>query len=228
MTLTKLSPLYTPAHLLGAKFAEMGGWKLAETFSGVESDAAAARQSVALADTSAHGKVQVEGVAAIEVMKAALGVAPDNPGAGVIVEGGYVYRLRPDQFFVVTPPGGEAEMLTRLEKAVADRSAFVTVTDLSQGLAEMRLIGPNSRSVLSKVCGLDFSAEAFPNLTAKQTSLAKTKQLLIRRDFGSLPAFTFSGAQSLSAYVWEVVLEAGQEFGIAPIGVAAMRVLEMA
>jgi sarcosine oxidase subunit alpha len=117
-------------------------------------------------------------------------------------------------------------MLTRLEIAVADRRAFVTVTDLSQGLAEIRLIGPSSRSVLSKVCGLDFSAEAFPNLTAKQTSLAKTKQLLIRRDFGSLPAFTFAGAQSLSAYVWEVVMEAGKEFGILPIGASAMGVLE--
>jgi heterotetrameric sarcosine oxidase gamma subunit len=167
-------------------------------------------------------------VAAIETVKAALGVAPDSLGAGVKMEGGYVYRLRPDQFFVVTPPGGEAEMVTRLEKAVADGGAFVTVTDLSQGLAEMRLIGPNSRSVLSKVCGLDFGADAFPNLTVKQTSLAKTRQLLIRRDFGSLPAFTFAGAQSLSAYVWEVVMEAGQEFGIVPIGVAAMRALEIA
>jgi heterotetrameric sarcosine oxidase gamma subunit len=228
MTPIKLSPLNPAAHHLGAKFVEMGGWSIAGTFSGVEAEAAAARQSVGLADTSAHGKVLVEGVAAIEAVKAALGVAPDSLGAGVKMEGGYVYRLRPDQLFVVTPPGGEAEMVTRLENAVADRGAFVTVTDLSQGLAEMRLIGPNSRGVLSKVCGLDFGAQAFPNLTAKQTSLAKTRQLLIRRDFGSLPAFTFAGAQSLSAYVWEVVMEAGQEFGIVPIGVAAMRALEIA
>lgn len=226
MTPTKLSPLNTATHHLGAKFVEMGGWRFAESYASVEAEVAAARQSVALADASAHGKVQVEGVAALDVVRAAFGSAPEAIGSGAKVDGGYVYCLRPDQLFILTPPGGEIEAQARLEKAAADRNVFVTVTDLSQGLAEMRLIGPESRALLSKLCGLDFDAAAFPNMSARQTSLAKTKQLIIRRDFGSLPTFTFAGAQSLSAYVWEVVMETGQEFGIAPIGVAAMRILE--
>ncbi len=103
---------------------------------------------------------------------------------------------------------------------------MVTVTDLSDGLAELTLLGPASRSVLSKVSGLDFRPDAFPIRTARQTSLAKTRQLIIRRDLGDLPAYLIVGARSLSAYVWDVIMEAGHEFGIVPAGVETLRRLE--
>ena len=64
-----------------------------------------------------------------------------------------------------------------------------------------------------------------PNETAKQSSLAKTTQLIIRRDIGELPAFSIIGAQSLGPYVWDTMIEAGREFGLVPIGRAALDVL---
>ncbi len=204
----------------------MAGWRFPEAYTTPAAEIAAARKSVALADVTPHGKLQIEGAAALEAARAAFGHAPEAIGAGVPVEGGYLYRLRHDQFYLSTPPGGEGSAQARLEAAIADNRWFVTVTDLTQGLAEMRVIGPHSRSLLSKVCALDFQPDAFPNLAAKQTSLAKTRQLILRRDFGNLPAFTCVGAQSLGAYVWEVMLEAGQEFGLVPMGIAALAALE--
>ena len=204
----------------------MAGWRFPEAYATPEAEIAAARNSVALADVSPHGKLQIEGAAALDALKAAFGRAPEAVGAGMLVESGYLYRLRHDQYYLSLPPGSEGPAQARLEAVIADNQWFVTVTDLTHGLAEMRVIGPNSRSLLSKVCALNFHPDAFPNLTAKQSGLAKTKQLTIRRDFGDLPAFTFAGAQSLGAYVWEVVMEAGREFGIVPIGVAALAVLE--
>ena len=88
------------------------------------------------------------------------------------------------------------------------------------------MIGPASQELLSKVCGLDFHPSVFPNETAKQSSLAKTTQLIIRRDIGKLPAFSIIGAQSLGPYVWDTPMEAGREFGIVPIGRAALAALE--
>ena len=88
------------------------------------------------------------------------------------------------------------------------------------------MIGPDSQVLLSKVCGLDFHSSAFPNETAKQSSLAKTTQLIIRYDIGELPAFSIIGVQSLGPYVWDTLMEAGREFGIVPIGTAALAALE--
>jgi heterotetrameric sarcosine oxidase gamma subunit len=179
-----------------------------------------------IADSTAHGKIQIEGQAAYAVVQAALGRAPDKISAGLNVAAGRIFRLRPDQFFLLTPPGREAEALHRLQAAVEPSGAFVTITDVTHGLADIRVMGPHTRALLRRVCALDVSERALADMTAAQTSVAKTKQMLIRRDFGSVLAFQFLGAQSLGVYLWEVLMEAGREFGIQPIGVRALGQLE--
>ena len=87
------------------------------------------------------------------------------------------------------------------------------------------MIGPDSQELLSKVCGLDFHPSVFPNETAKQSSLAKTTQLIIRCDIDELMAFSIIGVQSLGPYVWDILMEAGREFGVVPIGTAALAAL---
>jgi len=222
------TPLYETAQRLGARFIEMGQWRFPEVYTSVEAEIAAIRAGCGLADVSPHGKVQVEGEAAAQALRAAFGQAPEAIGAGAAVDAGHLYRLRRDLFFLSTPPGGEVSALARITAAVSQQGVFVTATDLSQALSDLRLIGPASVQVLAKVCGLDFRPAAFPDQTAKYSSLAKTRQLIIRRDFGPLPAYTLLGEASLAAYVWGVVMEAGQEFGIQPVGVGALRALENA
>jgi heterotetrameric sarcosine oxidase gamma subunit len=225
-TPVRCTPLYETAQALGARFIEVGQWRFAEVYTGVEAEIAAIRAGCGLADVSPHGKVQIEGEAAFQALAAAFGQAPDAISAGVTVDAGHLYRLRRDLFFLSTPPGGEATALARIAAAAGQQGAFVTATDLSHALSDLRLIGPASAQVLAKVCGLDFRPAAFPNLTAKYSSLAKTRQLIIRRDFGPLPAYTFLGDASLAAYVWGVVMEAGREFGVQPVGVGALKALE--
>ncbi len=202
----------------------MAGWRFPESYTTVEQEMAAARTACAVGDVTPHGKLLIEGAEAHGALVAAYTTAPDSIGGHLAVADGGLYRLRADLFYLSTRPGGEAAALERIERLPGER--FVTVTDVTHGLADIRIIGPASRAVLSKICALDFDSDAFPNLTVKQTSLAKTKQMLIRRDFGELPAYTILGAQSLAVYVWGVILESGQEFDIAPIGVGAMALLE--
>jgi heterotetrameric sarcosine oxidase gamma subunit len=223
----RCTPLYETAQRLGARFIELGQWRFPEMYTSVEAEIAAVRAGCGLADVSPHGKVQVEGEASAQALRAAFGQAPEAISAGVKVDAGHLYRLRRDLFFLSTPPGGEANTLARITAAASQLGAFVTATDLSQALADLRLIGPASAQVLAKVCGLDFRPAAFRDQTAKYSSLAKTRQLIIRRDFGPLPAYTFLGDASLAAYVWGVMMEAGREFGTQPVGVGALRALEM-
>ncbi len=225
---TKLTPLYVTTQKHGAQFVDVAGWRFPRVYTSVEQEMAAARSLCALGDVTPHGKVQIEGAEAAAAVRAALGEAPKEIGRGIHVEAGYVYRLRHDIFYLSTPPSQERDALSRLEAALRQAPLFVTVTDVTHGLADLRLVGPASRTVLSKLCGLDFHPEVFPDMTAKQTSLAKTRQMLIRRDFGELPAYNVIGAQSLAVYLWSVILDAGHEFGIVPIGAAAMAALEAA
>ena len=79
------------------------------------------------------------------------------------------------------------------------------MTDVTHGRSEIRVVGPASTSLMRKVCGLDFHPEAFPDGAARQSDVAKTTQLVIRRDIGELPAFSVIGARSLGAYLWDTM-----------------------
>jgi aminomethyltransferase len=221
----KLSPLHDTAQQLGARFITQAGWQVVQDYGNVESEIDDARQSVALADMSANGKLLIEGESAGKLLQATWNLPELAVGAGAAISDGLVFRLRSDQFFLNTPPGDEAKTLQHLTHKLAAQSEFVTLTDITHGQAELRLCGPNSSELLSRLCGLDFHPESFPNMTAKQSSLAKTRQLIIRRDLDQLPAYTIIGARSLVAYLWGTILEAGRDLAIRPIGQAALEKL---
>lgn len=220
-TPVKLTPLHSAAQRLGATFTEQRGWRIPEVYTTSEAEIAAAQGSLALADETSNGKLLLEGDQAESVLMDTfdLGSLKINEGHDGI------YRLRSDLFFISTPPGREISIRKKLTTASAASEQFVTITEVTHGRAEIRVIGPHSQELLSKVCGLDFHPSAFPNETAKQSSLAKTTQLIIRCDIGELPAFSIIGVQSLGPYVWDTMMEAGTEFGVVPIGRAALAAL---
>lgn len=183
---------------------------------------------VVVADLSTNGKLLVRGEEAEEILVTA-GVGRIPVGHGIAVEDSMVYRLRRDLYFLSAFPGRAAEaavkLASRLTKTAAERDVLVSVADVTHGRSEMWLVGPASRALMSKLCGLDFSERAFPDDRAKQTSFAKTKQLIIRRDAAGQPAFAVIGGRSFASYAWETTVEAGEEFGITPIGADALRAL---
>ncbi len=124
------------------------------------------------------------------------------PGEGMLV------RLRRDEFLLFAVKGQVA--LNWLKKLTDEQG--VTVTDITHGRCTLFLAGIDVKSVLRKVCGLDFSDAAFPVEHAAQTSLAKVRTLIIRRDFGARQAYSLIVDRSLAQYVWDVVFDAMQEF----------------
>ena len=221
-TPVKLTPLHSTAQRLGATFTEQRGWRIPEVYTTSEAEIAAAQGSLALADETPNGKLLLEGDEAESVLMDVFDIDSLKVNEGH--DG--IYRLRNDLFFISTPPGREVRTQKKLTTTLKTSEQFVTITDITHGRAEIRVIGPDSQALLSKVCGLDFQPSAFPNETAKQSSLAKTTQLIIRRDIGGLSAFSIIGSQSLGSYVWDTIMEAGREFGVVPIGAAALAALE--
>jgi sarcosine oxidase, subunit alpha len=212
----KLSPIYEIAKQLNAEFVEQGGWQVAQNLGKT-----ANMESIALCDQSHRGKIRIEGQSAGAVLDAGeLAI-----GAGKAVEYGRIYRLRQDLFFVTTEAGAVADAARSLTTQAANHPDLITVTDVTHGNAELWLIGPNSAELLSRLCGLDFHDSQFPNDTAKQSSVAKTTQLIIRRDLGDAPAYVLIGGRSLAAYLWQTIMEAGQDLGIQPIGSAVLESL---
>lgn len=215
---TKLSPLHNTLAARQAHFVKQAGWQVAKQLGDVDRETAVARTAVALIDQSANGKIRIEGNAAGEM----LGAADLPVGHSQTGEHGVLYRLRRDLFFMHTTPDDVDAATQALTAQAAAADGLITVTDVTHGNAELWLVGPRSAELLSRLCGLDFHDSQFPNGTVKQSSVAKTTQIIIRRDVDDMPAYALIGGRSYGVYLWETIMEAGQNLGIGSAGQAAL------
>ncbi len=214
----RLTPLTEEGNRAGAAFIEVAGWRVAERFADADIELSAARERVVIGDGAVQGRIMIEGEHAEKALEAWPGVAGLPIGAGQTAQALDVFRLRQDRFFVHTAPGSIAGVQAALNEAAGSTGELITVTDITDGRAEIRVIGPQSPRLLSRLCGLDFRDPAFPDFSAKTSRLAKTTQLIVRKDLPGIHSFHLIGGQSLGAYVWRTILGAGADLGIQPVG----------
>jgi len=228
----KLTPVYNASRELGANFVELAGWQVPQAFNEIEGEIGASGRSVVLADGSASGKLLVEGRSVEKLLQSIWSTPPLAIGQGEIIDSKYLYRLREDLFFIHLDPGEEDAADKTLSEAVEESGELITVTDLTHGRADLMLVGPRSSQLLSRLCGLDFHPSQFPDLWAKQSSVAKTRQLILRHDIkpqdGTLIlAFSLIGARSLAAYLWDTIQDAGHDLDLVLIGRSALEELRV-
>lgn len=214
MQAVKSTPIAAAADETGVQIIEAAGWQVA----GAATPADMNRAHLYLADESHYGKLLIDGRDG-HLALAAFGLpSPETVGSGVRDAGWSAYRLRADRIFIASPPGEEAVALARLATVVSDNS-LITFTDVTHGRAQLRLTGPAASELLGRLCALDFRPEHFPDNTARQTSVAGTRQLIIRHDMASTwPSYLIIGARSLGAYLWQTILHAGRDFQLQVIG----------
>ena len=219
----KLSPLHSIAFGLNAGFVALDGWKTADVYTDTNAEIKTAERRVGLIDLTPWTRMTVEGSTAAAVLKAALKTpALEINGGHIARNGTAVYKLRGDRFMIHAAPGKSGELLASLAQA----NEGCTLTDITHGTAEIGLIGPDSDDLLSKLCALDLYPTQFPDGVAKQSSVAKTAQTIIRRDVGRLLSYRLIGPRSFGVYLWETFMTAGAEFNCQPIGLAALNQIQ--
>ena len=151
-------------------------------------------------------------------MARALGIpfgraARDSAGALVVGSG-------PGEWLVLGPIGTGRALLGRLGEmtANADGQELVTILDLTHGRALLRLTGTQAAAVLAKLCGIDLADASTPAGAAFRSSVAKLVTDVIRDDqespAGPVPSYLLHCERSYGQYLFDVLLEAGAEFGI--------------
>lgn len=212
----KLSPIHNAALTLGASMIDESGWMMPRSYSR-ETDGL---WGIGLIDQSNYGKIMIHGLAGGRSISNLSIEPPDHIGQGAIGGNVKIYRLRADQLIVITLPGDRKATLATLQLEWETGEEPVTITDMTHGCSQLRLLGPGSPELLARICSLDFASSTFPDTFARQTSVAKTTQLLIRDDLldGALPSYLIIGPRSLGAYLWNTLLESGHDLGIRPIG----------
>ena len=202
-----ISPLLAVASTQLAPVQHQTGWSVLEL--------PAQTGALRMYDHSAHAKLIVEGAGAPQLLATVWSGTPTAINAGWTDGQVGVYCLRPDRYLVHGAAGTDAALEARVRGALP-AGALLTVTNITHGRAEIQLAGEHCVALLSRLCALNFAAHEFPNMYAKQTSVAKISQVVVRCDEGTQPAYTLIGARSLGQYLWAALLAAGIDFGAFP------------
>lgn len=198
----KQSPLLYRMQQKQAEFGSQYGWEIALSVPGETNWRG--KDGVGLCDLSSLGVITVEGPG--------LPKAFPSPGSVKQTKKGHYFRLRPDRGIILVAQGELDSTLNSLKKVKS------TVTDQTDGHSVLAVLGGSAPDLLRRVCGLDFHDSSFPNKHVKATSVAKTRQLILRWDKSKCPNYFLIGQRSLADYLFTTLEEAGLDLNCTTLG----------
>ena len=103
----------------------------------------------------------------------------------------------------------------------------VRVTNETARYGTLILVGPKSRDVLAKLTTSDLSNAAFPWLSVRTIAIGYTKALAMRVNYVGELGWELHIPVEHVASIYDLLFEAGEEFGIADFGLYAMDSLRL-
>ena len=193
--------------------------------------------NVALQDMSAFAKMEVSGPGAREWLDLILANRiPKKMGRIALCHlltkhGGVraeftVYEWAPGRFYLVSAGAFERHDHDTLYKLLP-KDGSVKLAPITTRLGVLVLAGPNSRKVLQKLTTADLSNEAFPWLSGQSISVGHTSCHALRVNFVGELGFEFHHPIEQQVALFDLLMEAGREFGIRPYGIKAMSSLSI-
>jgi sarcosine oxidase subunit alpha len=146
---------------------------------------------------------------------------------GVIIDDGAVCRVEDEEFFVTVTTGNTAAMERWITWWLADWRLDVQVLNVTGAFAALNVAGPSSRGVMERLTVADVSAEGFPYLACRWIDVASVPSIVLRIGFVGELGYEIHVPSLHGEHVWDRVMEAGADRGIAPFGLEAQRVLRL-
>ena len=226
----------TPVHIaLGAKMAEFAGYNMPIVYTSITEEHKAVRNSVGVFDVSHMGEFRLRGPKALDLIqsvtsndaskltdgKVQYSCLPNDTGG--IVDDLLVYRWKEDEYYLVV----NASNIEKDWNWIKEHNTFgVDMVNSSDQLSLLAVQGPNAIKTIQKLTSVDLSA--IPYYAFTMGSVAGIEGIIISNT-------GYTGAGGFELYVmnadakklWDAVFEAGKEFDIVPVGLAARDTLRL-
>lgn len=227
---------FTDKHIaLGAKMHEFAGYNMPIEYSGIIDEHLTVCNAVGVFDVSHMGEFWVKGPDALAFLQKVTSnnVAALTPGKvqytcfpnedGGIVDDLLVYQYEQQKYLLVVNA-------SNIEKdwnwCVSHNTEGAELENSSDRTAQLAIQGPKAILALQKLTDINLSE--IPYYTFKVGEFAGEKNVII-----SNTGYTGAGGFELYFYpdaadkIWKAVFEAGEEFGIKPIGLGARDTLRL-
>jgi len=254
--MVKTSPIHDLLAEQGASFGPTYGWERANWFAGegespqdvnshkrtnwheaVGRECLAVRERAAVLDLSGFAKFEVSGPGAEAFLNfVTANSLPRRIGQIRVTSmldhrGGFqcdttVTKLGGDRYYVVSAAAAESHDLDWMQKLMP-RDGSVTTENVTSHFGALVLSGPRSRDVLAKLTDADLSNVQFPFLTMQNIGVGLHKTRALRIGFvGELGWELHCPIESVR-HIYQALMEAGEEFGIANYGLRALNSLRL-
>lgn len=227
---------FTERHIaLEAKMHEFAGYNMPIEYSGIIDEHLTVCNAVGVFDVSHMGEIWVKGpnaeaflqkitsnnVAALIPGKIQYSYFPNEEGG--IVDDLLVYQYEAEKYLLVV---NASNIQKDWDWCVQHNSIGVQLENASDQMAQLAIQGPKAIEVLQKLTDVDLSA--IPYYTFKVGQLANVSDVII-----SNTGYTGAGGFELYFYpdvalkIWDAIFEAGESYGIKPIGLGARDTLRL-
>ena len=139
----------------------------------------------------------------------------------MVMDDGVTSRLGDNHYYMTTTTGGAAHVLGWLERWHQTEWPELEVffTSVTDRWAVASIAGPNSRSLLDRLCSdIDLSADAFPFMSLRTGTVAGLNARVFRISFSGELAFEINVSADDGVALWEALLEVGAKYDITPYG----------
>jgi aminomethyltransferase len=221
---------------LGAKIVPFAGYNMPVQYEGVTAEHLTVRTSVGVFDVSHMGEFLISGKNALALLqkvtsndasKLAIGDAQyscfPNEQNG-IVDDLLCYRLQEFEYLLVVNASNIEKDWNWISSYNKELNA--TLKDVSDSYALLAIQGPKAIKAMQSISSLDLAE--IPFYKFKIADFAGKKDVII-----SATGYTGAGGFEIycknedAEHIWNTVFEAGAEFGIKPIGLAARDTLRL-
>lgn len=220
---------------LGAKLVPFAGYNMPVSYEGVNAEHETVRKGVGVFDVSHMGEFLITGPKALDLIqkissndasKIAIGQAqycylPNESGG--IIDDLIVYKLKDEEYLLVVNASNIDKDWAWIEK---QNTMGAELRNISDDYSLLAIQGPKAIEAMQSLTSEDLSAIKFYNF--KVSDFAGIEHVII-----SATGYTGSGGfeiyckNSEVEQIWKKVFEAGEDFGIKPIGLAARDTLRL-
>lgn len=250
----RITPLYDLLASRGAVYAEANGWERPKwfsldgrieeigfrhnnTFAVVAEECRAVRERVGVLELSSFAKYDVVGKDAEQFLnRISANTMPLREGGitlthylsetGRINGESTITRLGQGRYYVLSGATSEERDLAILTQGIADGEA-VTITNITNDLGVIIVVGPKSRQLLASLTESDLSNPSFPWLTGKEIEIAGHSVRALRVNYVGELGWELHCPMANMLGVYEAVWAAGEAHGIANFGTYAMNSLRI-
>lgn len=231
----KRTPLYEMHLKYGARMVPFGGWEMPVQYRGVIEEHKMVRNQAGLFDVSHMGEFEVKGPQALDLIQL---ISVNNAAKleigqvqysmmcyenGTIVDDILVYRLGEHHYWLVVNAGNIAKDWEWVGYA-KERAGLTNLElkNISDEIGQIAIQGPLAEQILQKVTPNVVLSELGFYWAKTGVSVAGIKvPVLSRTGYTGEDGFEVYCSREDAAALWEALLEAGEDEGIAPAGLGA-------